>query len=172
MGWTEIKGSFPGLRLFLHMVLNMGSLAPKGGRFSQTRAKALNPISSYLVVIFSFLISYALDKKHLRGPWRIVTLTWFIAFSSALYGLPLRANRWTRLWVFTFLGSGNALAQGLNDAWLSANARTPARRSIELALVVMGSNLGGLAGQQMFRTPDALRYPRGFLAISASTLST
>ena len=64
--------SFPGLRLFLHMVLNMGSLAPNGGLFSQTRAKVLDPISSYLVVIFSFLISYALDKKHLRGPWPIV----------------------------------------------------------------------------------------------------
>ncbi|KAH3953950.1 hypothetical protein HBH53_029360 [Parastagonospora nodorum] len=104
-------------------------------------------------------------SPHKRGLWCIVAFAWSIAFSGALYGLPLNANRWTRFWIFTFLGSGNALAQGLNDAWVSANAQTSAGRSIGLALAVMGSNLGGLAGQQMFRQSDAPRYQRGFLAI-------
>ncbi|KAH7385158.1 major facilitator superfamily domain-containing protein [Phaeosphaeria sp. MPI-PUGE-AT-0046c] len=177
LNWASLKGAFLDIRLWLHMILNMASLAPKGGLqlygpsvikglgFSKTRANALNSISSYLVVVFSFLISYASDKTHLRGPWCIVAFAWSIAFAGALYGLPLKANRWARFWVFTFLGSGNALAQGLNDAWLSANAQNPASRSIGLALVVMGSNLGGLAGQQMFRSSDAPRYQRGFLAI-------
>jgi hypothetical protein len=156
---------------------DIASLAPKGGLqlygpsvikglgFSKTRANALNSISSYLVVVFSFLISYTSDKTRLRGPWCIVAFAWSIAFAGALYGLPLNADRWTRFWVFTFLRCGNALAQGLNDAWLSANAQTSASRSIGLALVVMGSNLGGLAGQQMFRQSDAPRYQHGFLAI-------
>lgn len=141
------------------MILNMASLGSKGGLhlygpsvikslgFSKTRANALNSISSYLVVVFSFLISYASDETHLRGPWCIVAFAWSIAFAGALYGLPLKADRWARFWVFTFLDSGNALAQGLNDAWLSADARNPASRSIGLALAVMGSNFGGLTGQ-------------------------
>ncbi|KAF2129694.1 MFS general substrate transporter [Dothidotthia symphoricarpi CBS 119687] len=177
MSWIEVKEALLDVRLWLHLILNVASLAPKGGLqlygpsvikslgFSKTKANALNSVSSYLVVVFSFLISYASDKTRLRGPWCIVAFAWSMAFAGALHGLPLNANRWTRYWVFTFLGSGNALAQGLNDAWLSANAKTPAKRSIGLALVVMGSNLGGLAGQQMFRTSDAPRYQRGFLAI-------
>ncbi|EAT89632.2 hypothetical protein SNOG_02901 [Parastagonospora nodorum SN15] len=177
LSWTKVKGALLDFRLWLHMIINMASLAPKGGLqlygpsvikglgFSKTRANALNSISSYLVVVFSFAISYASDKTHQRGLWCIVAFAWSIAFSGALYGLPLNANRWTRFWIFTFLGSGNALAQGLNDAWVSANAQTSAGRSIGLALAVMGSNLGGLAGQQMFRQSDAPRYQRGFLAI-------
>lgn len=155
----------------------MASLAPKGGLqlygpsvikalgFTKTKANALNSVSSFLVVVFSFAISYASDATRLRGPWCIVAFAWSIAFAAALYGLPLGAGRWTRYWVFTFLGSGNALAQGLNDAWLSVNAGTPQKRSVGLAFVVIGSNLGGLAGQQMFREEDAPRYGRAFLAI-------
>lgn len=32
-------------------------------------------------------------------------------------------------------------------------------------MVVIGSNLGGIAGQQLFRSSDAPRYTRAFLAI-------
>ncbi|PSN59374.1 alternative sulfate transporter [Corynespora cassiicola Philippines] len=177
MGWIHMKEAFLDHRLWLHLFINLVSLAPKGGLqlygptvikglgFSQTKANALNSVSSFLVVVFSFFISYASDKTHLRGSWCIVAFTWSLAFVGALYGLPLNAGRWTRYWIFTFLGSGNALAQGLNDAWLSVNAQSSAKRSIGLAFVVMGSNLGGLAGQQMFRTSDAPRYSRAFLAI-------
>ncbi|KAF2015623.1 MFS general substrate transporter [Aaosphaeria arxii CBS 175.79] len=177
ISWAHIKEAFTDVRLWLHLILNLASLAPKGGLqlygpsvikglgFSKTRANALNSVSSFLVVVFSFAISYASDATGLRGPWCIVAFAWSMAFAGALFGLPLRSDKWTRYWVFTFLGSGNALAQGLNDAWLSVNARTPEKRSIGLAFVVIGSNLGGLAGQQMFRESDAPRYQRGFLAI-------
>ncbi|KAJ4353516.1 uncharacterized protein N0V89_005246 [Didymosphaeria variabile] len=177
MSWALIKSAFIDVRLWLHLVLNFVSLAPKGGLqlygplvirnlgFSKTKANALNSVSSFLVVVFSFLISYASDATRLRGPWCIVAFAWSMAFAGTLYGLPLRADKWTRYWVFTFLGSGNALSQGLNDAWLSVNAETPAKRSIGLAYVVIGSNLGGLAGQQIFRTSDALRYLRALLTI-------
>ncbi|KAI8302450.1 putative transporter [Colletotrichum sp. SAR11_59] len=36
---------------------------------------------------------------------------------------------------------------------------------VGLAMAVMGSNLGGLAGQQLFQESDAPRYPKAFLAI-------
>ncbi|KAH6001583.1 hypothetical protein HBI83_211270 [Parastagonospora nodorum] len=176
LSWTKVKGALLDFRLWLHMFINMASLAPRGGLqlygpsvikglgFSKTRANALNSISSYLVVNYIIYQNHPYSP-HKRGLWCIVAFAWSIAFSGALYGLPLNANRWTRFWIFTFLGSGNALAQGLNDAWVSANAQTSAGRSIGLALAVMGSNLGGLAGQQMFRQSDAPRYQRGFLAI-------
>jgi len=164
-------------RLWLHMLLNAVSLAPKGGLqlygptiiknlgFSKVNANLLNAVSSVLVIILSGLISFVSDKTRLRGPLCIVAFLWSIAFAGGLYGLPVGSDKWTAYAVLTLLSGGNALAQGLNDAWVSINATRPTNRSIGLAMAVMGSNLGGLAGQQLFRSSDAPQYNRAFLAI-------
>jgi hypothetical protein len=163
-------------RLWLHMLLNVVSLAPKGGLqlygpfvikslgFSKTHANLLNAVSSVLVIVLSWLISLASDKTRLRGPWCIVAYLWSIAFAGALFG-QTTSPKWTRYAIFTLLSGGNALAQGLNDAWLSINATSPSKRSVGLAMVVMGSNLGAIAGQQLFRQDDAPKYTKAFLAI-------
>lgn len=164
-------------RLWLHMILNVVSLAPKGGLqlygptvikslgFSKINANLLNAVSSVLVIILSYLISVGSDKTGLRGPWCIVAFIWSIVFAGALFGLPIGSNKWTRYAIFTLLNGGNALSQGLNDAWLSINAMKASNRSLGLAMVVMGSNLGAIAGQQLFRKSDSPRYNRAFLAI-------
>lgn len=175
--WPHLRAALLDPLPWLHLALNLVSLAPKGGLqlygptviqalgFARAKANALNSVSSFLVVAFSAAISYASDATRLRGPWCVAAFLYSIAFGAALCGLPVGAGRWTRYWVFTLLGAGNALAQGLNDAWVSVNARTAQGRSVGLALAVMGSNLGGLVGQQLFRESDAPRYGRAFLAI-------
>ncbi|KAH8656927.1 major facilitator superfamily domain-containing protein [Ilyonectria robusta] len=174
---SSLLGAAVNYRLWLHLILNIVSLAPKGGLqpygptvikslgFSKIHANLLNAVSSFLVIILSFLISVCSDKTRLRGPWCIVAFVWSIAFAGALFGLPLGTEKWTRYAIFTLLSGGNALSQGLNDAWLSINATKSSHRSLGLAMVVIGSNLGGLAGQQLFRSSDAPRYTRAFLAI-------
>ncbi|KAJ3511781.1 hypothetical protein NM208_g15392 [Fusarium decemcellulare] len=163
-------------RLWLHLTLNLVSLAPKGGLqlygptiirslgFSKIRANLLNSVSSFLVVVLSFAIAWASDRTKLRGPWCMVAFLWSITFGGALFG-SVTKGKWTKYALFTMLSSGNALSQGLNDAWLSINVRSAEKRSIGLALVVIGSNAGGLAGKQLFRESDAPKYTRGFLAI-------
>lgn len=165
-------------RLWLHMFLNIVALAPKGGLqlygptiikslgFSTVNANLLNSVSSFLVIVLSFLIAFASDKTGLRGPWCIVALSWSLIFSGALYG-SVHGQKWVKYALFTLLSGGNALAQGLNDAWLSVNARTRTRRSIGLALVVIGSNIGGLCGQQLFRSNDAPYYRKAFTSVMA-----
>lgn len=159
------------------MILNIVSLAPKGGLqlygpsvikglgFSKINANLLNAVSSVLVIILSYLISVGSDKTHLRGPWCIIAFLWSISFAGALYGLPTGSDKWARYAIFVLLSGGNALSQGLNDAWLSINATKSSSRSLGLAMVVIGSNLGAIAGQQLFRSSDAPRYNRAFLAI-------
>ncbi|KAL2851979.1 major facilitator superfamily domain-containing protein [Aspergillus pseudoustus] len=163
--------------LWLHMILNIVSLAPKGALqlygptvikslgCSKFNANLLNAMSSVLVIIFSYIISLGSDRTNLRGPWCILAFVYSIAFAGALFGLPTGADKWARYAVFTLLGAGNALAQGLNDAWVNINATTARKRSLGLALVVIGSNLGGIAGQHLFRSTDGPRYTRAFLAI-------
>lgn len=163
-------------KLWLHMGLNIVAMAPKGGLqlygptvikslgFSKINANLLNAVSSFLVVFLSFMIAFASDKTGWRGPWCIVAFSWSLIFSGSLFG-SLTSTKWVKYALFTLLSGGNALAQGLNDAWLSINARTRTQRSIGLALVVMGSNLGGLSGQQLFRSSDAPEYRNAFASI-------
>lgn len=180
---ASLREAFLDYKLWLHMILNIVSLAPKGGLqlygpfvikslgFSRTNANLLNAVSSVLVIVLSGIISLASDKTRLRGPWCIVAFLYAIAFAGALFG-QTSGDKWTRYAIFTLLAGGNALTQGLNDAWLSINASSPSKRSIGLAMVVMGSNLGGLSGQQLFRSSDAPRYTKAFLAILALYISS
>ncbi|KAH7240827.1 major facilitator superfamily domain-containing protein [Fusarium redolens] len=163
-------------RIWIHTVLNVVSLAPKGGLqlygptiirslgFSKINSNLLNSVSSFLVVFLSFAIAWASDKTKQRGLWCVVAFLWSITFGGALFGSTDK-DKWTKYALFTLLSSGNALSQGLNDAWLSINTRSAEKRSIGLALVVIGSNAGGLAGKQLFRESDAPKYTKGFLAI-------
>lgn len=131
---------------------------PEGGR-GRTPFSLLPP-----VVILSFLISLASDKTGWRGFWCIVAFGWSIILAGSLWG-SVQSSQWVRYALFTLLSGGNPLAQGLNDSWLSINDQSKSNRSIGLALVVMGSNLGGLAGQQLFRSSDAPKYQSAFARI-------
>lgn len=175
--WSGFVGAVFDFRLWLHMILNIAALSPKAGLqlygptiikslgFDTTKANLLNSVSSYIVVVLSFLISLASDRTRLRGPWCIVAFIWSIVFSAALLGIGVNADRWLRFTMFTLLAGGNALAQGLNDAWLSVNARDPVKRSLGLAFVVIGSNLGGIIGPTLFQSSDKPAYRHGFAAV-------
>lgn len=178
--WHSFLVAIASPLIWLHCLLNTVSLAPKGGLqlygptiikglgFSKTKANLLNSVGSFGSGILSLAISFASDKTGLRGPWCIIGFSWSLVFAGTLYGInsgASSAGQWTMYAIFTLLASGNALAQGLNDAWININATSASSRSIGLAFVVMGSNLGGLAGQQLFRSSDAPRYSNAFLAI-------
>ncbi|KAI8715230.1 MFS domain-containing protein [Fusarium sp. LHS14.1] len=174
---TSLRGAFVDIRLWLHMILNILSLTPKGGLliygptiiknlgFSKINANLLNAVGNVLVIVLSCALSVASDKTRLRGPWCIVAFIWSIAFAGALYGLPLGSNRWIQYAMLTLLTGGNALSQAINDAWLNINATKSSNRSVGLAMAVMGSNLGGIIGQQLFQESDAPKYPKAFIAI-------
>ncbi|KAH7304701.1 alternative sulfate transporter [Stachybotrys elegans] len=165
--------------LWTHCFINLLGLVPKGGLqlytptvirelgFDRTTANALASVPNYGVCVISFIVSYFSDRMGLRGPWCIFICAFPMVFSGVLFGLPSGTDRWTRYGIFTLLGSANGIVQTLNDAWLSSNAQSHQQRSIGLALCVIGSNLGGLAGQQLFQEEDAPRYTKAFIAILA-----
>ncbi|KAF9877369.1 major facilitator superfamily transporter [Colletotrichum karsti] len=177
MTLKSLGSAFVDYRLWLHMILNLISLTPKGGLliygptiiknlgFSKINANLLSAVGNVLVIVLSFALSVASDRTRLRGPWCIAGFVWSIAFAGALCGLPLGSDKWVRYAMFTLLTGGNALAQAINDAWLSINSTKASNRSVGLAMAVMGSNLGGIAGQQLFQESDSPRYSKAFLAI-------
>ncbi|KAF6827349.1 major facilitator superfamily transporter [Colletotrichum plurivorum] len=174
---ASLKVAFSDVRLWLHMLLNFVGLAPKGAiaiygpsiikslGFSKLDANLLSAVGNVLVIVLSVALSVGSDRTGLRGPWCLVAFVWSIAFAGALCGLPVGSDKWVQYAMFTLLTGGNALSQAINDAWMSINATSPSSRSVGLAMAVMGSNLGGLAGQQLFQESDAPRYSKAFLAI-------
>ncbi|KAL3470741.1 major facilitator superfamily domain-containing protein [Aspergillus californicus] len=177
LGWTEFLDAISDIRIWLHGLQNILSLSPKGGLqlygpsiikslgFTKTKANLLNSVSSYPVIIFSFIISFCSDKTGLRGPYCIVAYVWSIAFAGALLAIGINSDKWLRYTIFTLLGSGNALAQGLNDSWINTNAMSPHKRSMGLAFVTIGSNIGSIIGPSLFQSSDAPRYVNGLAAI-------
>jgi hypothetical protein len=173
----QVTASLMNYRLWCHFAINVLALTPKGGLalysptiikalgFDTTKANALSSVSSFAVIILSLGAAWISDATRQRGIWNILAVGWSMIFCGVLMGVPYNADKWVRYAIFTLLNSGNAVSQGLNDAWLSVNARNPQDRSIGLALVVIGSNLGSLSGQQLFRIDDAPKYDRAFLTI-------
>lgn len=165
-------------RLWGHMAINIISLAPKGGLgtfgplivkqlgFSSINASALNTVSNFGVVFLALLCAWVSDKVSSRGPLCLVAAVYSIAFSAAMFGVVESKNKWLRYAMFTMQTSGNAVAQSVNDAWMSVNMDDPQARCVGMALAVAGSNLGGLAGVNLFKQSDAPRYVKGFLGVS------
>ncbi|TQV96652.1 hypothetical protein V2A60_002962 [Cordyceps javanica] len=165
------------VRPWLHMLLNIAAQTPKGALqlyspsiikslgFDTVRANLLNAVSSFGVVVLSVCVSLASDRWRQRGLFCIVAFAWSIVFGGALVAARRSRDRWLRYALLTLLSSGNALAQALNDVWLSINAPTSNYRSVGLAMAVMGSNIGGMVGPQLFQPSDAPLYTNGFIGI-------
>ena len=173
----QILAALTDYRLWGHFAINVLALTPKGGLalysptiikalgFNTTAANALSSVSSYGVIVLSLLLAWGSDRTKQRGLFSIIAVSYSTIFAGVQYALTGSKDKWAKYAAFTLLNSGNAISQGINDAWLSSNCRTPQHRSIGLALAVMGSNVGGLTGGQLFRTDDAPSYNRAFLSV-------
>lgn len=161
----------------MHCILNLLSLTPAGGiniygpsvikafGFSTEHANLLSSVPYFMLIVLAFFVGFMSDLTHQRGPWCLSTYVWAIIWAGVQYALPTTAAINTRYAIFVLLSSGGGLGQALNDAWLNINATSSTHRSVGLALVVIGSNLGGLAGVNLFQADDAPRYTRAWLGI-------
>ncbi|KAJ3474129.1 hypothetical protein NLG97_g9977 [Lecanicillium saksenae] len=177
MTLTAFRRTVLNVRPWLHLLLNAASIAPKGALqlytpsiikalgFDSIRANLLNAVSSFNVVVLSIAISLASDKFRRRGVFCIVTFVWSIIFGAAVIAVRESNDKWLRYAMLTLLNSGGALAQALNDAWISINSPTSNYRSIGLAMATVGSNIGVLIGPQLFQPSDQPLYTHGFISI-------
>ncbi|KAF6826128.1 major facilitator superfamily transporter [Colletotrichum plurivorum] len=163
--------------IWLHSIVALISLTPKGGLllyaptiiknlgFDKINANLLASVSNYALIILSLAAARVSDWLQLRGPVCMVCTIYALVFAGVQYSLVLSDSKWGKYAVFVLFMAGNATFQGVNSAWLSSNVKDTKTLAVGQALIVMAANLGGLAGQQLFRDEDAPRYTRGFLGI-------
>ncbi|ENH65217.1 hypothetical protein FOC1_g10000880 [Fusarium oxysporum f. sp. cubense race 1] len=169
-----ILTSFP---MWGHFGINAISITPKGGLvfytptiiknlgFGASTASFLAAVSNFGVCILAILVSWVSDKTLSRGPLCLLCGVYSLVFSGVQFAVIGSSDVWMKYAILTLLGSGVAVSQSLNDAWFSINTADPQVRCIGLALAVAGSNVGGLAGQNIFVKSDAPYYRKGFLKI-------
>ncbi|KAF5542997.1 nicotinamide mononucleotide permease [Fusarium mexicanum] len=166
--------SFP---MWGHFGINAISITPKGGLvfytptiiknlgFGASTASFLAAVTNFGVCILAILVSWVSDKTLSRGPLCLLCGVYSLVFSGVQFAVVGSSDVWMKYAILTLLGSGVAVSQSLNDAWFSINTEDPQVRCIGLALAVAGSNVGGLAGQNVFVKSDAPYYRNGFLKI-------
>lgn len=163
--------------MWFHAIIAIVSLTPKGGLllyaptliknlgFDKIRANLLASVSNFALIVLNLFAAWVSDKTRLRGPICIICTSYALVLAGVQYSLVLSTDKWAKYAVFVLFMAGNATFQGINSAWMAANLRDPNALGVAQALIVMAANLGGLAGQQLFRDEDAPRYTSGFLGI-------
>jgi MFS-type transporter involved in bile tolerance (Atg22 family) len=177
IGFRRVLTILTDYHIWGHCIINIISLAPKGGLgfygplivksfgFDSIKASALNSVSNFGVCILALLCAWVSDRVSFRGPLCLAAALYSIAFAAAQLSIVNNSDVWLKYSIFTILSSGNAVAQSINDAWMSVNTHDPQVRCVGMALAVAGSNLGGLAGINLFKQSDAPRYSKGFLGV-------
>jgi MFS family permease len=177
IGFRRVLTILTDYHIWGHAAINIVTIAPKGGTgffgplivksfgFSSIKASALNSVSNFGVCILALSCAWISDRVSFRGPLCLFAATYSITFAAAQFGIVTSNDAWLKYAIFTLLTSGNAVGQSINDAWMSVNTHDPQIRCVGMALAVAGSNLGGLAGINLFKEKDAPRYKQGFLGV-------
>lgn len=163
--------------IWLHSLVALISLVPKGELllyaptiiknlgFDKVTANLLASVSNYALILLPGFAARISDWLQLRGPVCGACTIYALVFAGVQYSMVLSTDKWGKYAVFVMFMAGNATFQGVNSAWLASNVKNPKDLAVGQALIVMAANLGGLAGQQLFRDDNAPRYTRGFLGI-------
>jgi hypothetical protein len=166
------------------MIYPINTYAPsltKSLGFGGYNANGLNSVGSVVALIISISIAWNSDRTQERG-FHIA-----VGFCVGIAGLlwtalaPVSSSKWVVYGEFfhpfqtlklTDVGgivltqAGMGSTQALNAAWLSSVV-DDRKRPIALAMYVMGIQLAGFPGNQLFRQQDAPRYSRGLIIAAA-----
>lgn len=163
--------------IWIHSAVALVSLVPKGGLllyaptliknlgFDTINANLLASVTHFALIILALFAARVSDWTRLRGPVCVACTIYALVLAGVQYSVVSSNDKWTKYAVFVLFMAGNATFQGINSAWMSTNLRDPKGVCIGQAVIVMAANLGGLAGQQLFREDDAPKYRRGFMGI-------
>ena len=71
-------------------------------------------------------------------------------------------NRGARYFVVIWTQTFGTFSHPLNITWLSLTCTDSEERALAMAMVIMGANIAGIYGAQIFRQDDRPRYRRAF----------
>ncbi|KAK0657991.1 putative MFS transporter [Cercophora newfieldiana] len=178
------KRAFTNWRLWVHTFISLLNNGPQRAfdtyapsivtsfGFGPLNSNAMAAVGLFLQIPTSWLFSWFSDHFNRRGEAVLAGLTChligYIFNRSFTELLHLRGVRYFGvIWTQTF----GTFSHPLNIAWMSLTCPDSEVRALAMAMVIMGANIAGIYGAQIFRSEDRPLYKRGF-AINLAIIST
>ncbi|KFY77654.1 hypothetical protein V499_03001 [Pseudogymnoascus sp. VKM F-103] len=168
MDW-KIYGHVVSAFLSMLMIYPINTYAPsliKSLGFGGYNANGLNSVGSVVSLIISISIAWNSDRTQERGFH--IAFGFCVGIAGLLWTAlaPVSSSKWVVYGGIVLTQAGMGSTQALNAAWLSSVV-DDRKRPIALAMYVMGIQLAGFPGNQLFRQQDAPRYSRGLIIAAA-----
>ncbi|KAH7305949.1 alternative sulfate transporter [Stachybotrys elegans] len=181
IGRPAFKKAFTNWRVWCHVLFSLANNGPQRAfdtysptiirsfGFTGLRSNAMASVGLFIQMPVSFLFSFVSDHYNKRGETVIVAMSMNLLgqiFNRVFTELNAQGVRYFGVvWTQTF----GTFAHPLNIAWLSLTCTDSEERALAMAMVIMGANIAGIYGAQIFRSGD-VRYRRGF-SINIGVLS-
>ncbi|KAK7987472.1 hypothetical protein PG989_007787 [Apiospora arundinis] len=135
--------------------------------FDRITANALAAVGPFLALLVIFAMAVFSDRTNKRGLAVILAVCLYLIVLVVARAVQPHAGKWSRWGLWTAV---NALAVGyhpVHNTWLQLNCEDPRERSISVAMWVMASQGGLMAGTQYFRGGDGPYYNNGLCIMIA-----
>ncbi|KAK4610618.1 hypothetical protein CLAFUW4_14018 [Fulvia fulva] len=179
IGLTAFKKAFSNWRVWVHCLITLSNNGPQRGfdtyapslvkemGFGSLTANALASVGLFIQVPVSFFFSFISDRFDKRGETVIVGLSMTILgyiFNRSFTEISNQGARYFGVvWTQTF----GTFSHPLNITWLSLTCTDSEERALAMAMVIMGANIAGIYGAQLYRSDDKPRYRRAFVVCIA-----
>ncbi|KAI5468154.1 alternative sulfate transporter [Mariannaea sp. PMI_226] len=174
IGLDAFKKAFSNWRLWAHFFITLANNGPQRGfdtyapsivrsfGFGQLKSNAMASVGLFIQLPVSFSFSYVSDHFNRRGETVIAGFSMHLlgyVFNRIFTELPQKGVRYFGVvWTQTF----GTFSHPLNIAWMSLACDDSEERALAMAMVIMGANIAGIYGAQIFRSDDTPLYRRGF----------
>ncbi|CAK7219942.1 hypothetical protein SEUCBS140593_004065 [Sporothrix eucalyptigena] len=174
MTFKDVTSTLANLKLWLHVLLTTVGLAPSTALWSYAptivssfgyntlNSNAMTSVGQWISVALVIIGGFIADKWGRRGYFVLLAVTIELAFTVAYKCLPDDTNKGTKYAMLTLASATCSWWHAVNGSWIAINGKTPAERSIRMALFIMAANCAGIVGGQLFRSDDKPYYHRGW----------
>jgi len=177
ISWAEFKTTMCDWRIYPHLLQTVCALAPVSTLMSyapslvaswgypRLKSNALVSVGAWVVIPLYVFWGWVADKTRQRGLVLIVSMTLWWAFALGCQIVSTSTNSNLRYALLTMAIIMGGPWHAVNGSWLAINARSPAQRSLRMAMFIMSANTSGIVGSQLFQPKDAPKYQRGWTVI-------
>lgn len=174
VSWDDIKVTLSSGKVWLHVLLTTVGLAPSTALWSYAptivasfgyntlASNAMTSVGQWVSVVLVIIGGFVADRWGRRGYFVFIAVFIEFVFTVAYKCLPDYTGRSTKFALLTLASATCSWWHAAHGSWLAINARTPAERSIRMALFIMAANCAGIVGGQLFRSDDLPYYHRGW----------
>ncbi|ERS97610.1 MFS transporter [Sporothrix schenckii 1099-18] len=174
VAWQDLRVTLLSGKVWLHVLLTTVGLAPSTALwsyaptivasygFNRLASNAMTSVGQWVSVALVVLGGFVADRWGRRGCFVLVAVAIEFVFTVAYKCLHDDAARATKFALLTLASATCSWWHAAHGSWLAINARSPAERSIRMALFIMAANCAGIVGGQLFRSDDLPYYHRGW----------